>query len=79
MLLAVVFLGIAEVPYWGCFTRNLGHFWVIESEILGYILELEHAAQKGWLNVWLESDPTSALQAFKNAIMVPIRIRDHNR
>jgi hypothetical protein len=74
MLLTVVFLGIAEVPSWGCFTRNLGPFSVIESEILGYILKFKHAAQKGWLNIWLESDSTSALQTFKNTVMVPIRI-----
>ena len=64
----------------GCFAGNLGDRSVFEAEIYGFIMAMEHALQKGWGNIWLESDSTSALLAFKNASLVPIRLRNkwHN-
>jgi hypothetical protein len=47
---------------------------------LGIIFAIEFAARKGWRNIWLESDSTSALLIFSNSLLVPIMLRNrwHN-
>ena len=48
----------------GAFTCNIGIASVFHAEILAFILAMKHAAQRGWRNLWLESDSTSALMIF---------------
>jgi hypothetical protein len=38
----------------------------MEAERFGFIIAMEMAATRNWLNVWLESDFKSALLALKN-------------
>ena len=47
---------------------------MFEYDIQGFIQAMEHAVQNGCWNVWLESDLTSALTAFKFVDIVPIRL-----
>jgi len=44
---------------------------VFNSEVLAFILAIEHAAHHGWCNVWWESNSTSALLTFTNPSLVP--------
>lgn len=64
----------------GAFTCNLGNDSVFNSEVMGFILALEFAAQNGWSHIWLESESTSALMVFHNIFLVPILMRNrwHN-
>lgn len=64
----------------GVFTCNLGIASVFSSEIQRFVFALEFAAQNGWNNLWLESDSTNALLAFKNPSLVLISLRNrwHN-
>lgn len=57
-----------------CFAGNLGAFSIFEAKIFGFIMAMENALQQGY--IWLESDSTSALLAFNNASLVPIRLRN---
>jgi ribonuclease HI len=62
------------------FTCNLGSCSVFTAEVHGFILALEYVAQRGWSNIWLESDYTSDLLVFKNLSLVPVLLRNrwHN-
>lgn len=71
MRLLVVFSSLL-----GCFAGNLGDLYVFEVEISCFIMAMEHALQQGWENIWLESDSTCVLLAFKNASLVPIHLRN---
>ena len=48
----------------GAFVCNNGAASVFHSEVLAFILAMEHAANHGWRNVWLESDSSSAILIF---------------
>jgi len=48
----------------GAFSCNVGLQFVYYAEVLGIILAIEFAARKGWRNIWIESDSTSALMIF---------------
>jgi len=48
----------------GAFSCNIGIASVFHAETLAFILAIDHAAQHGWRNLWLESDSTSALMIF---------------
>ena len=52
------------------FACNLGIDSIFSSEIQGFLFTLEFAAQNGWSHIWLESDSTSALMAFKKPYVV---------
>lgn len=47
---------------------------------LDFFFANEYAAWEGWRNICLESDSTSALLIFSNALLVPIMLRNiwHN-
>jgi hypothetical protein len=64
----------------GAFVCNIGSSTVFYAEVYAFLLALEYAVQKGWRNVWLESDSTSALLVFKNQLLVPVLLRNrwHN-
>lgn len=64
----------------GAFSCNIGTASIFHAETLAYILAIEHTAQHGWRNLWLESDSSSALLVFSKSSLVPwmLRNRWHN-
>jgi len=62
--------------FMGAFACNLGEMSVYETEITGLIMAMEFAAQNNWTRLWLESDSSSAVNAFKNHSLIPIRLRN---
>ena len=62
------------------FVCNIGAASVFHSEVLAFILAMEHAANHGWRNVWSESDSSSAILIFSNPSLVPLLLRNrwHN-
>jgi ribonuclease HI len=64
----------------GAFHCNIGFQSVFYAEVMRIILAMEYAAKKGWRNIWLESDSTSALLIFSQPSLVPIVLRNrwHN-
>jgi hypothetical protein len=61
----------------GPFACNIGVSTVFNAEIHGFILPMEYTTQKGWKNVWLESDSTSALLVFRSQSLVTVMLRNH--
>lgn len=66
--------------FYGAFCCNIGIQSVFYAEVLGFIIAIEFATRKGWRNIWLESDSTSALLIFSNSLRGPIMLRNrwHN-
>ena len=66
--------------YLGVFSCNIGIALVFHAEIHAFILAMEHVANHGWRNIWLESDSTSALMTFSNSSLALwlLRNRWHN-
>jgi ribonuclease HI len=48
----------------------------ILSEFCGAMKAIEIVASKDWLNLWLETDSTLMVQAFKSSSIVPSRLRN---
>jgi len=61
----------------GGFASNIGGGSVFDLEILGLILAMEFAVSNNWTRLWLETDSTSAIQAFHKPILIPIIFRNH--
>jgi hypothetical protein len=56
--------------------RGIFRDWrVIEAELTNLILAMEYAASFNWRKLWLESDSSSVVLAFKNSNLIPIRLR----
>jgi hypothetical protein len=53
---------------------------VLEAEIHGFLLAMEYATQHQWSRLWIESESTSAVSAFKNPFVIPFGLRNrwHN-
>jgi len=64
----------------GAFVCNIGTQFGFYAEVMAIIFAIEYAARHGWRNIWLESDSTSALRIFSNALLVPMLLRNrwHN-
>jgi len=64
----------------GGFASNIGGGSVFDAEILGLILAMEFAVSNNWTRLWLETDSTSAVQAFHKPSLIPIIFRNrwHN-
>jgi len=47
---------------------------------MGLMMAMEFAAQNNWHRLWLECNSSSAVKAFKNHSLIPIRLRNlwHN-
>jgi hypothetical protein len=60
----------------GCFASNLGVMSFFEAEITGFIPEMEFALHR----IWIESDSSSVVQAFKKPNIIPLCLsnRWHN-
>jgi len=66
--------------YLGSFACNLGHGNVLEAELAGMMYAMEFAASHNWSRLWLESDSSTAVQAFHNHSIIPLKLRNrwHN-
>lgn len=64
----------------GGFSSNLGEGKVFEAELTGLMLAMEYAARHNWSRLWIESDSSYAVHAFKNHSAIPMRFRNrwHN-
>ncbi|MCH81776.1 ribonuclease H protein, partial [Trifolium medium] len=60
----------------GCFAMNLGIANSLFAEIMGIILAIECACDKGWSRLWIESDSQVAILAFKSCNIIPWQL--HN-
>ncbi|KAL8506446.1 hypothetical protein ACS0TY_017367 [Phlomoides rotata] len=51
--------------FWGCFAVSHGRGFAFEAELASafYAIELTH--EKGWINIWLESDSTYVMHFLK--------------
>jgi len=66
--------------YLGSFACNIGYGNVFEAELAGLMCAIEYAASHNWYRLWLESDSSTAVQAFHNHSIIPLRLRNrwHN-
>ncbi|MCI20530.1 ribonuclease H protein, partial [Trifolium medium] len=55
----------------GGFAKNLGLASSLFAELMGAILAIEIAQNKGWNNMWLETDSKLVQLAFKSPSLVP--------
>jgi hypothetical protein len=60
----------------GGFASNLEHVTVYEAELTGLMFAMEYAATHNWSRLWLESDSSSAVQAFKNHSTIPLSLQN---
>lgn len=61
------------MSFFGCFcffSSECSKFFFFFAKLIGVILALELVASKGWSHVWLETDLTLVVAAFKNASLV---------
>lgn len=49
----------------GCFANYIGVASSLEAELCAAMSCIEIAFEKGWTNIWLESNPVSVIQSFK--------------
>ncbi|GAU32780.1 hypothetical protein TSUD_152280 [Trifolium subterraneum] len=59
-----------------CFAENTGVSSAYFAELCGAMKAIEIAHDHNWNNLWLESDSTLVVMAFKNASLVPWRLRN---
>jgi ribonuclease HI len=58
------------------FAENIGHHSSLIAELCGIMRAIEMAKHHNWNNLWLETDSSLAVLAFKNSSMVPWVIRN---
>ncbi|XP_024632810.1 uncharacterized protein [Medicago truncatula] len=53
---------------------------IFEAELSTIIFALEFAAKYNWVNLWVESDSSTTVLAFKNSTLIPVHLRNrwHN-
>jgi hypothetical protein len=55
---------------------NLGISFAFHAELLGVMNAIEIAHEKGWWNLWLETDSLMVTLAYKSSSMVPWMLRN---
>jgi hypothetical protein len=65
-----------EAQYLGGFSVNLGISFAFHAELLGVMNAIEIAHEKGWWNLWLETDSLMVTLAYKSSSMVPWMLRN---
>lgn len=66
----------SEANFLGAFACNLGISNSLTAELNGAMLAIEIASQKGWNQLWLETDSVLVTQAFKSHKIVPWPLRN---
>jgi len=61
--------------FMGAFAYNLGISNSLFAELNGAMYAIELACQKGWNNLWLETDSTLVTLAFKSSDIVPWQLK----
>ena len=59
-----------------CFAENIGGGSAYHAEISGVLRAIEIASQRRMLNLWIETDSTLVVMAFKNATLIPCNLRN---
>lgn len=59
-----------------CFTENLGGCSAYHAELSAIMRATEIAFHRSWSNLWIESDSSLVVMAFKNDSMIPCNIRN---
>jgi len=59
-----------------CFAENLGGGSAFLAEISAIMRAVEIASQRGWRNIWIESDSALAVMAFNKISMIPCNLRN---
>jgi ribonuclease HI len=59
-----------------CFAENTGTNSAYFAELCGAMRAIEIAADNGWRNVWLETDSSLVVLAFRTTSLVPWKIRN---
>jgi ribonuclease HI len=65
-----------NAQFLGAFNVNLGISYAFHAELLGVMNAIEIAHEKGWWNLWLETDSMMVTLAYKSSAMVPWLIRN---
>lgn len=60
----------------GCFSYNIGISQPLYAEITSMMIAFEMAYKKGWKKIWLESDSSTVVAAFKSCSLVPWKLRN---
>ncbi|PNX85515.1 ribonuclease H, partial [Trifolium pratense] len=60
----------------GCFTVNLCINTAFHAELIGVMFAMEIAFEKGWWNLWVETDSLMVTLAFNTPDMVPWYLRN---
>ncbi|KAL8458489.1 hypothetical protein ACS0TY_036128 [Phlomoides rotata] len=54
----------------GCFTVTHGRGYAFEAELSTTLYAIEIAYDKGWTNIWLESDSTYVVHILKSSFIL---------
>lgn len=60
----------------GCYAKFLGISSSYHVELCGFVRAIEIAYDKNWSNMWIESDSSLVVQAFKNSSLIPWQVRN---
>ena len=60
----------------GCFAEFLGLTTSYQAELCGVIRAIEIAYEQNWHNLWIETDSSLVVQAFKNSRLIPWMLRN---
>lgn len=60
----------------GCFASNIGVSYALNAELMGVIIAIETAYNRGWHHLWLECDSTLAIHALSSPSVVPWVLRN---
>jgi ribonuclease HI len=60
----------------GCFADSIGLANALKAELWGIIFAIEAAFDRGWNNLWIESDSMVATWALKSPSLIPWQLRN---
>jgi ribonuclease HI len=66
----------ADSSFLGVYALNIGVSTSLKAELIGAMIAIETATNKGWSNMWLESDSMLVVLAFSSARIVPWSLRN---
>jgi ribonuclease HI len=66
----------SDALFLGAFSFNLGISSSLNAELVGAMLAIETAVNKGWSQLWLESDSMLVVKAFSSSKVVPWALRN---